>query len=294
MISGSGLTGNTGPTGATSTTTGPTGYTGPTGNNGSTGPTGVSGTGPTGYTGPTGPTGVSVTGNTGPTGPTGVSGTGNTGPTGPTGPTGVSGTGNTGPTGPTGPTGVSGTGNTGPTGPTGVSGPTGALGTGPTGPTGAGSSFSVSFGYLHSNQTLLAGQTNTQLTNWVTSGVGPFFAYTTYNIGSDFNPTTGVFTVSVGQSGLYNLSVISIWNSNGAINSGTGNTFVLSATRNGSTFLTNQSYLPNNDYVYLTYNINQNVSLTAGDTIYLQVSNNSGTAPELYETGTAWSIYRTG
>jgi hypothetical protein len=229
-------------------------------------------------TGATGPTGASIIGPRGPMGPTGFSLTGVTGPTGsagtgPQGPTGSAGAGGTGPTGAqgagvtgyTGPTGASITGPTGATGsstlgPTGSTGPSGQGSLGVTGPTGAaGISSNISYGIISlSNTQVTSGVTNTMTGSSLTSQ------------GTNINYTPGSTGVQL-SPGIWDVVVSIDW---GTPNSSGYRQVTL--TDGNSLVITNQVSSAGNssDTVQQLNWIGQ---LTQTTTLYVQVSQNSGT-----------------
>ena len=230
----------------------------------STGPTGPTGSSSVGPRGPVGPTGFSATGNTGPTGasvtgPQGVTGPAGTGSTGPTGAQGVGIVGYTGYTGPsiTGPTGYTGASVFGPTGPTGASGQ-GNLGvTGPTGAAGIGSN--ISYGIISLS--------NTQVTSGIVNTMtGSFFT----SQGTSISYTPGLTGIQL-SSGIWDVVVSIDW---GTPNSSGYRQVTL--TDGNSLVITNQVSSAGNssDTVQQLNWIGQ---LTQTTTLYVQVSQNSGT-----------------
>ncbi|TXB66996.1 hypothetical protein FRY74_02095 [Vicingus serpentipes] len=221
-----GAVGPQGPAGAD----GATGPQGPAGADGATGPQGIAGNdGATGPMGPQGPAGADgATGAQGPIGLTGPAGAdGATGPQGPIGLTGPAGaTGATGPQGPIGLTGPAGAdGATGPQGPIGLTGPAGATGatgaTGPQGPAGAdgvGIAQTLSYDATTNNLAISSGNSVSLNKNCafmayqgvnlpVTGGVNVPIPFSTedFDLGNNFNSSTGVFTAPA--NGIYQFNV---------------------------------------------------------------------------------------
>lgn len=222
FIGPSGIQGGVGPVGPPGFV-GPTGVLGIIGPQGGVGPIGLTGfTGPTGVTGPAGPQGlqgaIGPIGNVGPIGSTGA--TGPIGAIGPLGPVGiVGGIGPTGPIGPigspgaTGPTGgAGGVGLTGPIGPTGPNGPVGVAGG--IGPTGAAGPI-VPIQTFSSDAISVEKITSTISTSTASSNLGNWSANTPFFTNSNFNLTTGVYTVPA--TGVYRISCCISYSTNSVV-----------------------------------------------------------------------------
>jgi len=239
-----GVTGATGLTGSAGAT-GPTGLTGSAGITGPTGVTGVTGTGQTGATGVTGSAGI-----TGPTGVTGLTGTGQTGPTGVTGSAGT--------TGPSGPTGLTGTGQTGPTGPTGPSGATGPSGTGIRGGltykfTSGTASADPGTGFFRYD--VVPGPTgiaklflnnqdafgNTITTFWTTELINE--GYLIISAADTADGFVNVLRVD-SETAATGFSIVGVTMEAGSVNPTTGQSYVLSFTRQGPTGATGSAAFP--------------------------------------------------
>jgi hypothetical protein len=295
LLGNIGSTGSVGSVGA-SGSNGTTGGTGPTGNTGSTGSTGGVGSigavglaGGSGLLGNTGPTGnVGPTGAFGSTGHTGA--TGSIGGTGTTGPGGVSGLlGNVGLIGGTGSTGSAGAGGSvGNTGNVGNIGNVGAVGSpGPAGPSATPTVFGLSFGQIHSGGFLIAGETAGMTQTW--GETTELAAYTSYENGGGFDAGAGTYTVQA--SGYYNVFIVSQWNTRGVANSNADGTvdasLVNSTTGSIMDFQVNVG-VGNAGSVNLS--VNQNLYLTAGEILNINVTNNTSTF--LFEDFTIWSLTR--
>ena len=238
---------------------GSSGATGPTGSQGATGSTGQ--TGATGITGPTGSNGI--TGSTGATGPTGATGsngtTGGTGATGLTGPTGATGnngtTGATGGTGVTGPTGA--TGNTGTTGPTGITGATGATGT------------SLGYETVYRVNTVFTPSNSTKYYFGITTAVTP-----------NTNVTSSRENIAL-RSGTITSANINMVSSN---NTSTENVvFILiknpSSTATQDTITKTFKWATTANFSGTQYVTGLNFSITAGDTLIMQLSTPAWATP---------------
>ena len=223
--------------------------------------------GPTGAQGPTGPSGATgsagATGAQGATGPTGASGV-----TGAQGPTGVSGaTGATGTQGVTGNTGA--TGANGSTGPSGSNGATGAQGV--TGPSGATGATGTSLGYetVYRVNTVFTPSNSTKYYFGITTAVTP-----------NTNVTSSRENIAL-RSGTITSANINMVSSN---NTSTENVvFILiknpSSTATQDTITKTFKWATTANFSGTQYVTGLNFSITAGDTLIMQLSTPAWATP---------------
>ncbi|HTU14625.1 MAG TPA: hypothetical protein VMF31_05455 [Solirubrobacterales bacterium] len=231
--------------------------------------------GPTGATGPKGEAG-SAGGVTGPVGPTGSQGS--TGARGATGENGLSIIGPTGPQGLIGPTGLQGL--IGPTGLQGLIGPTGLQGLiGPTGLQGIPGISGLAGLITGSSSGTAAGA----------SAISPFIGWdsTSRNVGSAFDPITGIYTVP--ETGQYLVDMTAIGGPVSAVLSalGGGQSTEIKLMKNGSTLdSASAPVLKVNISFVLSLNsllsdspvvVSEVYSLNAGDQLRFAVDNNTAT-----------------
>jgi hypothetical protein len=198
----------------------------------------------------------------------------------------VGGVGSAGSLGTTGSTGA--TGSVGHTGNTGSVGSVGATGSpGSAGPSATPTVFGLSFGQIHSQSSLIPGQTIGLTETW--GEATELTAYTSYANGAGFNAAAGTYTVQA--SGYYNVFIVSQWNTRGSVNTSSTGTvdasLVNSTTGSIMDFQVNVG-LGNAGSVNLS--VNQNLYLTAGEILNINVTNN--TSDFLFEDFTIWSMTR--